>query len=79
MKVYRQNNSVDAVRTAVNECYHQLYILEKSILLILMGILPCFGCVAESLADVQKVNVKREFKARLHHAATGKLSLSTQQ
>ena len=28
---------------------------------------------------VQKVAVKREFEARLRHAATGKLSLSTQQ
>ena len=28
---------------------------------------------------VQKVAVPREFKARLSHAATGKLSLSTQQ
>ena len=28
---------------------------------------------------VQKVAVSREFEARLHHAATGKLSLSTQQ
>ena len=28
---------------------------------------------------VQKVAVSREFEARLRHAATGKLSLSTQQ
>ena len=28
---------------------------------------------------VQKVAVLREFKARLRHAATGKLSLSTHQ
>ena len=28
---------------------------------------------------VQKVAVSHEFKARLRHAATGKLSLSTQQ
>ena len=28
---------------------------------------------------VQKVTVSREFEARLRHAATGKLSLSTQQ
>ena len=28
---------------------------------------------------VQKVAVSREFEARLHHAATEKLSLSTQQ
>ena len=28
---------------------------------------------------VQKVAVSREFEARLGHAATGKLSLSTQQ
>ena len=28
---------------------------------------------------MQKVAVKREFEARLRHAATGKLSLSTQQ
>ena len=28
---------------------------------------------------VQKVVVSREFEARLRHAATGKLSLSTQQ
>ena len=28
---------------------------------------------------VQKVPVSREFEARLRHAATGKLSLSTQQ
>ena len=28
---------------------------------------------------VHEVAVLREFKARLHHAATGKLSMSTQQ
>ena len=28
---------------------------------------------------MQKVTVSREFEARLRHAATGKLSLSTQQ
>ena len=28
---------------------------------------------------VQKVAVSREFEATLHHAATGKLTLSTQQ
>ena len=32
-----------------------------------------------SSATVQKVAGKREFEARLRHAATGKLSLSTQQ
>ena len=32
-----------------------------------------------SSAMVQKVAVSREFEARLRHAATGKLSLSTQQ
>ena len=32
-----------------------------------------------SSATVQKVAVSREFEARLRHAATGKLSLSTQQ
>ena len=32
-----------------------------------------------SSATVQKVAVKLEFEARLSHAATGKLSLSTQQ
>ena len=32
-----------------------------------------------SSAMVQKVSVSREFEARLRHAATGKLSLSTQQ
>ena len=30
-------------------------------------------------AMVQKVSAKHEFEARLRHAATGKLSLSTQQ
>ena len=33
----------------------------------------------EQLATVQNVAVKREFEARLRHAVTGKLSLSTQQ
>ena len=32
-----------------------------------------------SSATVQNVAVSREFEARLRHAATGKLSLSTQQ
>ena len=32
-----------------------------------------------SSAMVQKVAVLREFEVRLHHAATGKLSLSSQQ
>ena len=31
------------------------------------------------LSKCQKVNVSREFEAQLRHAATGKLSLSTQQ
>ena len=40
------------------------------------------GAVVEwlkQLGYVQKVPVSREFETRLRHAATGKLSLSTQQ
>ena len=35
--------------------------------------------VKSSSAMVQKVAISREFEARLRHAATGKLSLPTQQ